>query len=561
MKDEHGQASPYEPLDTGSALGSLVSDLRVGGGGANGSFVGTVNYGGDRIATGNYPDLGKSEFQKWWGDLYHFWVDLGLDMVWQDMTTPCMEGDGTYRSIPMDCSLWDNEESRFNPVPMPSQKLPFAKTRNLFSFNLVKSTFEGLERLRGNLRNFIIARGGFFGEHRYAAVWTGDNVSEWEFVIANIPQVLNMGLSAQPICGADIGGFGGNDCEAELLVRWTCAGAFLPWFRNHYGHYGNKTKQEPYRYGDPVAAVCRRVIELRYRLIQIFYDAMHENHENGAPIVRPLFWESKDPAVFECHDWWYWSGNGRGFHYNNCRLDDQFFLGHDLLIAPIVLPQWVTGDRMERPVYLPADTRWYAFKDNRFPLDPPIEGGVQFSYYSPWNRAEESYPNFVPIYVREGAVLATRELEQFVGERYSKGDINPLTFTIYSGRSGSRKTFLDDGETLGAENDGKLRIVEVSHKRSAKGRFIHVLRLKDGFKPLEPFYFIAVLDPLDPISIQIGWGPVASVTRIEEQTDEGSSHVLFNSETNCYYFNRSLKATFIKVFDTHSDVTIELIYS
>ena len=36
---------------------------------------------------------------------------------------------------------------------------------------------------------------------------TGDSTSNWEFVQMNIPLVLGIGLSAQPVSGCDIGGF------------------------------------------------------------------------------------------------------------------------------------------------------------------------------------------------------------------------------------------------------------------------------------------------------------------------------------------------------------------
>ena len=36
---------------------------------------------------------------------------------------------------------------------------------------------------------------------------TGDSTSNWEFVQMNIPLILGIGLSAQPVSGCDIGGF------------------------------------------------------------------------------------------------------------------------------------------------------------------------------------------------------------------------------------------------------------------------------------------------------------------------------------------------------------------
>ncbi|MCL2577293.1 MAG: hypothetical protein FWE27_04500 [Defluviitaleaceae bacterium] len=87
---------------------------------------------------------------------------------------------------------------------------------------------------RDNKRNFIVGRGSYTGMHRFAALWTCDNSSNWDFLKINIAQILSLGMAGQ-----DIGGFERehdweNWADPELLIRRTAAGAFLPWFRNHY---------------------------------------------------------------------------------------------------------------------------------------------------------------------------------------------------------------------------------------------------------------------------------------------------------------------------------------
>lgn len=61
-------------------------------------------YGQEQTTRGHYPDLGRQEVRFWWGSLYQHLFDLGLEMVWQDMTTPAIpvyhEGDQQRPAVP-----------------------------------------------------------------------------------------------------------------------------------------------------------------------------------------------------------------------------------------------------------------------------------------------------------------------------------------------------------------------------------------------------------------------------------------------------------------------------
>lgn len=111
---------------------------------------------------------------------------------------------------------------------------------SLYSYNLHKATFHGLSVLPGreHKRNFIIGRGSFAGAQRFAGLWTGDNVSSWEFFDISVAQVLSLGLAGVSISGADVGGFEPSEnpdeslcADPELLIRWYSAYSLLPWFR------------------------------------------------------------------------------------------------------------------------------------------------------------------------------------------------------------------------------------------------------------------------------------------------------------------------------------------
>lgn len=110
--------------------------------------------------------------------------------------------------------------------------------------------------------------------------------------------------------GADIGGFF-HDPSTELLTRWYQAGAFQPFARAH-AHIDTK-RREPWLFGDDVLARVRSAIVRRYTYLPYFYTLFHHASVNGAPVMRPLWYEyPKDEATFA--------------------MDDQWLLGSDLLV-------------------------------------------------------------------------------------------------------------------------------------------------------------------------------------------------------------------------------------
>src|SRR5207245_1092739 len=195
------------------------------------------------------------------------------------------------------------------------------------------ATYEGLARLRPNQRPFVLTRATYAGGQRYAALWPGDNISDWTALRATIPMFAGMGLSGFSFVGADIGGFAETP-SAELFTRWIQLGVFYPFMRTHTT-FGTPD-QEPWSYGTYHEALNRRAIELRYELLPHVYNVMKEASETGIPAFRPLLLEYPEDSRI-------W---GR---------DDEFLFGSDLLVAP-VLREGAT----ERDVYLPAG-EWYDF--------------------------------------------------------------------------------------------------------------------------------------------------------------------------------------------------------
>jgi len=543
--DENGEITPYRQRQALLDMNGLLYNTRAGQAPDPDLYSGTVSYGlnyGNNPypvpplqpnnygqiplgATGNYADFSRQDVRDTWGEQYeHLINEVGMDMIWQDMTDPAIQNKPA-NTFPLD--LQESDGTNY---------VPHAQIHNEYALNLLKATYAGLTKLKPAARPFIIGRGGYAGMQRYAALWTGDSASTWDFLKINIPEVLNIGLSGIPISGSDIGGFAkgtpgppsvsfgkiiGNITNYELLTRWVQVGSFLPWFRNHYDGY-NKQFQEIYEYGEPVPTNCRKYIELRYRLLQLFYDAMYQWTQTGLPIARALFInDGHDPQLYNY-------------------LDDQFFVGNDLLVAPIITQhETLTSPTMPlRNIYLPAGSNWYSFMDNKYPLQLPVAGGTLVTNYF----ADLS---LVPIYVREGAIIPTRELEQYVGEL----PVNPLTINIYPGKSSTYHLYLDDGTSSDAALHGKFRYVSISQQQSNNIKQVNLTRLSDNYTPGEPYYFIALLGSgTAPSGVTVNGSNIPNVNKPEN---------LSNSPVNSYYWNAGIQITFIKVLDNAANIEIE----
>ncbi|HBY79118.1 MAG TPA: alpha-glucosidase [Cyanobacteria bacterium UBA11148] len=561
-----------------------------------GVYYGNDSYGNELGASGHYADLGRQEVREWWGTQYKYLYSMGLEMVWQDMTTPAIRDyRGDMKGFPFRLLVTDNSHSDEEPKLTPA-----IKVWNLYSYNLHKATYEGLNNLhklndpkypnlkeRENKRNFIIGRGSYCGAHRYAGLWNGDNSSDWDFLKMNVSQVLSLGMCGLAINGQDIGGFEASAIDEgkwpspELLIRWTAAGAFLPWFRNHYVRKGRKEFQEPFMYVEwfnqyqgghlpapqdlyrMVLPICKHYIELRYRLMQLFYDALFENTLNGLPISRPLFInDPRDESLYN---------DKESF------LDNEFFVGKDLLIAPVLDPEQPQGLQQnygKRDVYVPYGSDWYGFRNNIMPLGDVVEGGTTIRDFDASLHLEGNHINFiVPMYVRSGAIIPTIELEQYVGQRNKEGQPNPITLNVYPGKSGEYTMFLDDGVSRSSapkrppqsgcdeEANDEYRQTKISHSYTGeKTRQIKVERIHDGYTPqFETYFFVAVLH--DPSETKGSSGCLKGVKIGGQEVPQLAwSDDLNASSKNAWYYNQSINISFIKVFDDSPNITITAEY-
>jgi alpha-glucosidase (family GH31 glycosyl hydrolase) len=273
-----------------------------------------------------------------------------------------------------------NEDKKF----WPSLGMSVAKARNLYGLVYPLSVMNGFQHFSGGRATGMV-RPGFAGTQRIGWSTTGDSLPTYRNWRAHTRALLNLTLSGFSNVGQDIGGWDSKGPDV-LYARWFAAGTFFPFMWSH-----GQGDHEPYAHGPAVEAAARKFLDLRYRLVPYLYSLHEAAHRTGVPALRSF-------PLQEPHD---------AMSY---RIDSQFFLGDDLMVAPVF------NDKGDRKVYLPPG-QWYDFFDET----PPVGGGREIERTAvPIDR--------IPAYVRAGAVIPLGPAMQYTSEKA----VDPLSVRAYA---------------------------------------------------------------------------------------------------------------------------------
>ena len=149
--------------------------------------------------------------------------------------------------------------------------------------------------------------------HRFPFQWTGDIGPGYNFLRFAVENAVHSGVqSLFPYESDDLGGHIA-DPTAEQYIRWAEYGALSPIYRPHCTH---NLMRMPWAFGPEVENTARRYVNMRYRLLPVFYAAARENYETGEPLLR-----RPDLDYPQCAE---------------SARDDEFLLGKNILVAPVV---------------------------------------------------------------------------------------------------------------------------------------------------------------------------------------------------------------------------------
>ncbi len=141
----------------------------------------------------------------------------------------------------------------------------------------------------------------------------------------------------------------------ELMIRWAQANVFLQVMQFSLA---------PWDFGKECNEICRQAAELHLDFVPTLQKFARQAVDTGEPIIRPVFWLApSDEDALIC--------------------DDQFLVGDEILVAPILYPKQIS-----REVYFPPGT-WRDHWSGELITGPTIV---------------ENYPaplNKLPFFIRE----------------------------------------------------------------------------------------------------------------------------------------------------------------
>jgi alpha-glucosidase len=320
---------------------------------------------------------------------------------------------------------------------------------NVQFLNMARMLYDG-QRSVADQRVWSLNRNYYLGANRYGyALWSGDietGFPSMKYQQRRMLDAMDLGASHWSM---DTGGFRGYPTP-ENYARWMEFAAWVPIDRVH-GDFGEK--RQPWVYGPVAEAAATKAIRTRYSLLPYMYSYERVDHLTGIGIVRPMFWIFPDDA-------------------EAARVDTEWMFGNAFLVSPVVNP----GTTHQR-VYLPAGV-WHDFNSGL-----RVEGGN-------WHDVPVDATTWsdVPVFVRDGSIIASQDPQQYVGER----PVQEVVLDVFPNHRTSEFTYYDDdGVSYRYEKDQYFEQT-ISAEQTKLRTEVHLSSARGGFQPPLTHFIVKV---------------------------------------------------------------------
>ena len=371
-------------------------------------------------------DLYKPEARIWFWEIYKQFHAYGAAGFWGDLGEP-----EVHPTILKHGDKWADE------------------VHNIYGHDWARLLYEGYRKDYPTERPFILMRAGYSGSQQYGMVpWSGDVSRTWGGLKPQMEISMQMGLQGMAYMHSDLGGFAGANKDPELYVRWLQYGVFQPIFRPH------AQQEEPSEaiFKDAqTKALAKAAIELRYQMLPYNYSIAYENHDNGTPLLRPIFME------FPAAKWSFTE-------------TETYMWGPSFLVHAITDSMTSSKDKVYQ-TKLPSDASWFELSTGRLVVKSEVimTNDGNFNVVS-----SPKTLHHIPVYVRSGAFIPMSPIIQST-EAYR--DTAVLLHFYVNPRAIDSSSFVwyeDDGTTYDAEAKGlakKLLCTSATQSKSCTVTF------------------------------------------------------------------------------------------
>ena len=360
-------------------------------------------------------DIYNPKGKQWFWDIYKDLHAKGVVGIWGDLGEP-----------------------EVHPTDLRHFNATADEVHNIYGHDWAKLIFDGYAKDFPDERPFILMRAAYSGSQRFGLIpWSGDVNRSWGGLQSQPEIALQMGMQGLGYMHSDLGGFAGANLDDELYVRWLQYGVFQPIFRPHAQE---EVASEPVYRSTEAMSFAKTAIELRYKLLPYNYNVSFQNHRDGTPLMRPLFFEDANPELLTEAKTYFW--------------------GDDFLISPVLNPEIIQQD-----VYFPSNSKWVDFYTEQV-----VQGGQ--------SKSVQLSNAYIPTYVRVGAFIPMVQSLQTT-DTYDAKTLDIHYYHDPSVLRSERQFYNDDGTTADAYEKGMFELLnfESSFK---KGKIVIIFKSDNG---------------------------------------------------------------------------------
>lgn len=298
---------------------------------------------------------------------------------------------------------------------------------------------------QGGRRGVSFSRWAGWGDQRHPIHFSGDASSDWSALAFQVPFTATSGNVGCFFWTHDIGGHNGGRNE-ESYARWCQFGALSAALRSHSSRDAN-TDRRPWKYPKWGEDSMRRSFHLRSELFPYIYSSAAQSTRDSVPLLRPMYFDNP---------------NAEAAYHNG----QEYLLGDNLLVAPIVSPGVGPNRVAHQAVWFPAGSDWF----NTFTGEK--QGGGT-------NALCASDINEFPLFARGGVPISMQPYT----DRMTSAKISTLRMRAFPGapgQSGRSELYEDDGQS-DAYKTGAFAVTPLRYTRSGNRIEIAVGATKGKF--------------------------------------------------------------------------------